>query len=978
MADFFVELLNISITASYLILAVILLRLVFRKIPKKFVCLLWGIAAVRLVFPFSIESALSLIPSAETIPENIAMQTVPAISSGIDAVNGTLNPIIADTLTPNPGDSVNPLQIITAVGSYIWIIGLAVMVLYGFISYLRVKNSVKTAVLLENNVWQCECVVSPFILGVFKPKIYIPFNMDDETRSYVISHENAHLKRRDHWIKPFGFLILAVYWFNPLVWIAYVLLCRDIEAACDERVIGRMDGETRKEYAQALLECAVNRRRIAACPLAFGEVSVKNRIKNVMGYKKPAFWVIVVAIIACVAAAVCFLTNPETHEYYDPGYRLVITVWDDEQITETKTLKAEIGNKVTLDNGVKMKITLVDLQRDEMEVKFGGAPLYGEDTTVRAKGLLLTLDSSHTHKTENGETVVVEYVKEQSLDDAITVAIMEHNSGKYLKGTYACSYHEVLATEASGDASDNEIENITAYIIAAYGNYELKNGMVESVSGGSGPIALTFRVEDTGYTLLEYWEAEDGSGYAESIRAKFPSGVADSVIKDPYTVSKLCDRKAETYFQNKAQNNKTHTVEVKCHSTYDKVEIFADDIILGGENTGLNLKMKNNSSETVTTGRPFWIYRYENGEWVSCGVKETEYTWTLEGLLILPGQTRELPCVLSMFDISKNGYYRLTKNFSANGEEHTASVEFFVDTEDEWESFEFPPGVNMTVPESLYTVYENRVRSKHSESWFEFEKLANNGFVEYDETVEPVDGVIIKSKADFDEFIEKMSAHFELYNEENDVDFMNTAKLFDDEFFKNNSIIIMHVREHTFSITHSIGDITRHHQLEPEESRREDGGYALSFQVHREIPYMDGELVSERFITLVMDNAAIGDVHSAYITYGDDVRKPEAVYTYMENDDKLLVGAKVILYSDTEIMFNYSLFSSYIPHGTYTVKRGKLVMKTDDGRYTYTFRFSGDNLIFDAANSSELPEYNYGNGEKLKPVPDGAVFKKQQ
>ncbi|MBQ3007628.1 MAG: hypothetical protein IJD78_08720 [Clostridia bacterium] len=978
MTDFFIELLNISITASYLILAVILIRLIFKKIPKKFICLLWGIAAIRLVFPFSIESALSLIPSAQTIPENIAMQTVPAISSGIEFVNSTVNPVIADVFTPNPGDSVNPLQIITAVGSYIWIIGLAVMVLYGIISYLRVKRSVKTAVLLENNVWQSESVVSPFILGIVRPKIYIPFNMDNETKSYVISHENAHLRRRDHWIKPLGFAVLAVYWFNPLVWIAYILLCRDIEAACDEKVVASMDGDMRKEYARALLDCAVNRRRIAACPLAFGEVSVKNRIKNVMNYKKPAFWVIILAIAACIVAAVCFLTNPETKEYHDVGNRLKITVYSDGEAKETKVVHAQIGNKVVLLNGAEIEITLVDLQRDEMEVEFSGAPLYGEDRSVPAKGLLLTLYSSHNHTTDSGETVVIEYIKTQSLDDAISAAIMEHNSERYLKGTYACCYHEVLATEASGDASDNEIEKITAYIIAAYGEYEMKNGVVESVSGGSGPIALTFAVGETEYTLLDYWEAEDGSNYVSSIRAKFPKGVAESVIKDPYTVSTLCDRKAETYFRNNTQAGEMHSVEVKCFSTSDKVDVYADSIILGGENTGLRLQMTNNSSETVMTGRPYWVYRYENGEWVSCGVKETEYTWTLEGILILPGQTRELSCMLSLFDISKNGYYRLTKDFSLDGENHTASVEFFIDTDDEWEKLEFPPGVNMVVPESLYSVYENRVSSKRGESWFEFEKMANNGFVEYDETVEPVDGVIIKSKADFDEFIKEMSAHFEFYNEEKDVDFADTAKLFDDAFFKDNSLIIMHVRESSYSITHSLGNITRHHQLAAEDSGREDNGYALSFQVHREIPHEDADAESERFITLAMDNAAIGDVHSAYIVYGEDMRKPKAVYSYMENDEKPLVGAKVILYSDTEIMFSYSLLSSYIPHGTYTVNHGKLVMKTDDGRYTYTFNFSGDNLIFDAAHSSELPEYNYGDGTKFKPVPDGAVFEIQR
>lgn len=981
MGDLFLDLVNISITASYIILAVILFRLIFKKIPKKFICLLWGIAAIRLVLPFSIESAFSLIPSAKTIPDDIAMSPAPTISSGIDFVNNSVNPVISDAFAPNAGDSANPLQIITAVCANVWIIGIIAILLYGIISYVRVKKSVKTAVLLEENVWQSENVVSPFILGIIKPKIFIPFNMDDETRSYVIAHENAHLRRRDHWIKPLGFLILAVYWFNPLVWIAYILLCRDIEAACDEKVVSQMDGETRKEYASALLECAVNRRRIAACPLAFGEVSVKNRIRNVMNYKKPAFWIIIIAVVACIAASVCFLTNPETHEYYDSGNRLKITIWQNDSISETKYLQAEIGKKVTLSNGTKIEITKVDLQRDEMEVEFSGATLYGEDSSVPAKGLLLTLYSSHNHKTENGETVVIEYIKTQSLDDAISAAIMKHNSERYLKGTYACCYHEVLATEAGGAADTDEIETVTAYIIAAYGEYEMKNGVVESVSGGSGPIALTFSVEATEYSLVEYWEAEDGRYYADSIRDKFPSGVAESAIKDPYTVSKLCDEKAQTYFNNNAEvsvNSDSHYVGMtKAYSTYDSVEVTVDGIEIGRNGSGISMSLTNNSDETVMTGRPYWIYRYENDEWVSCAALEEGIVWTLEALLILPGQTRELPCVLSYFDLSKDGYYRLEKNFSANGEEHTANVEFVVDINNNWEKLEFPVGEKMIVPDSLYDVYENRVSSKHGESWFEFEKAANNGFVEYDETVEPVDGVIIKSKADFDDFIKKMSEHFELYNKEKDVDFLSLAGQFDDKFFESKSLIIMHVRESSWSVTHSISEIYRHHQKAPEESRRESRGYALSFQVHREIPYEDADAVSERFITLAMDNAAIGDIHSAYITYGDDIRKPKAVYSY-GYDTASLVGATVTLYSDTEMMFNYSLLSSYIPYGTYTVDKGKLVMKTDDGKYTYTFIFKGDYLVFDAANSSELPEYNYGNGEKFKPVPNGAVFEKKK
>lgn len=973
MADFFLELINISISAGYLILAVILLRLMFRKIPKKFICILWGIAGLRLVFPFSIESAFSLVPSAKTIPDNFSMATVPSISSGIDVINSTLNPIIADTMTPNPGDSVNPVQVISAVASNIWFIGIIAILLYGIISYIRVKKSVKTAVLLEKNVWQSESVVSPFILGFIRPKIYIPFNMDEETQNYVIAHETAHLKRRDHWIKPFGFLVLSIYWFNPLVWIAYILLCRDIEVACDEKVIAAMDGETRKEYAHALLECAVNRRRIAACPLAFGEVSVKNRIKNVMNYKKPAFWVIILAIIACIVASVCFLTNPKTEEYYDSGNRLVITVWEDDWVTETKYLKAEIGDKVTLYNGVKLEITLVDLQRDEIEVKFGGTPVYSHPTNKASSYAVINLNSSiGYYMTDNGETVTVSYVKMQSLDEAIEAAIMEHNSGKYFQGTYACSYHEVLATETGTDASTDS-ETVTAYIIAAYGEYKFANGETESVSGGSGPIALTFKVEGVGYELLEYWEAEDGSRYAESIREKFPSSVAEAVIKDPYTVSELCDYKAESHFSHISEISENKVYNSNVYSSCDDVRVYVNDIILNEDYFGVTLHMENNSSERVRTGRPFSVHRYENGEWVECKATADLY-WTLEALLILPGQTRDLPCDLRMFDVSKNGYYRLTKTFSLGDENHTANVDFFVDFNDEWDEIEIPVGESVFVPESLYTVYENRVSSKRDDSWTYFERKSNFGLVEYEETVEPVSGVIIKSKADFDKFVEEMTPYFELYDSPEGMSFMGRAKMFDKEFFKNKSLMIMYVNENSWSITHTLSSIARHHQRAPEGSGREDNGYALSFKVHRNIPGEDGQLESERFITVAMDNAAIGDVHSCYVTYGEDYSAPKGTYRFVGNG---LINGTVVLYADNKMMFNYSLLSSYIPYGTYKIDNNQLVMKTDDGRFTYAFEIKGDTLVFDAVNSSELPEYNHGDGTTFKPIPNGAEFKKE-
>ena len=314
MTEFFLTIVNMSISASWIVLAVLLLRLVLKKAPKWITVLLWGIVAVRLICPFSIESALSLIPSAETISPEIMMDATPEIQTGITFINSAVNPVITQSFSPAPLSSANPLQIWIPVASIFWVAGMIVMLFYTAISYWRVKRKIGTAILLRDNIFQSENVVSPFVLGIFRPKIYLPFQISGQDMAHVIAHENAHIRRKDHWWKPFGFLLLSIHWFNPLMWLGYILLCRDIELACDEKVIKEMDTEQKADYSQALLTCSVNRRMIAACPLAFGEVSVKNRIKSVLNYKKPAFWIIIVAIVISLVVGVCFLTNPASNQ----------------------------------------------------------------------------------------------------------------------------------------------------------------------------------------------------------------------------------------------------------------------------------------------------------------------------------------------------------------------------------------------------------------------------------------------------------------------------------------------------------------------------------------------------------------------------------------------------------------------------------------------------------------------------------------
>lgn len=341
MSDLFLKILNLGITASYVMAAVMLVRLIFRKkAPKKLICALWLLVGVRLVCPFSLESVLSLIPSAETVPPEIVSSPAPQITSGFAAFNSVVNPVLSEAFAPIPEQSVSPMQVLTEVGAWVWLAGVIAVCLYGLISYIKLKRKMSDAVLLSGNIFQSEKGESPFILGFIRPKIYLPFALSDTDRENVIAHETAHIKRKDHIIKPLAFLLLAVYWFNPLVWVSYALLCRDIELACDERVIKDLSEDNRKEYAKSLLDCAVKRKSIAACPLAFGEVGVKTRIKGVMHYKKPAFWVILITVAAIIVTSVCFLTNPKKDET-----KVGSTDFDSVTVYESKT---DYDGKVTL------------------------------------------------------------------------------------------------------------------------------------------------------------------------------------------------------------------------------------------------------------------------------------------------------------------------------------------------------------------------------------------------------------------------------------------------------------------------------------------------------------------------------------------------------------------------------------------------------------------------------------------------------
>ena len=348
MSDLFLKIVNMSISASWLVVAVLILRLVLKKAPKWVNVLLWGIVAVRLICPFSFESALSLIPSAETFPEKIISGPSFDVQTGITSIDNRINDYLGDryfegvTVPTNNGNNV--MTILTIV----WIIGILLLATYTVISYWRLNREIDTAVRYKDNIFQSENVSSPFVLGIINPRIYLPFSMNEQDMEHVVAHEQAHIRRKDHWWKPLGFLLLTIHWFNPLMWLAYVLLCRDIELACDEKVIKELGNEQRADYTQALVACSVNRRMIAACPLAFGEVGVKERVKSVMNYKKPAFWVIIIAVIVCVGVAVCFLTNPKQDRY---TLRIVVPAGSQEEFVYTDEEVSTVRNSIKIWSG---------------------------------------------------------------------------------------------------------------------------------------------------------------------------------------------------------------------------------------------------------------------------------------------------------------------------------------------------------------------------------------------------------------------------------------------------------------------------------------------------------------------------------------------------------------------------------------------------------------------------------------------------
>lgn len=365
MGDIFLKVLNMSFAAGWLIVVVIILRLIARKAPRWIICLLWGFVAIRLICPFTIESSFGVLPSEEIMPKSILSESCRKwnITTGVEPVDGLVNKYLGDIYHEGTSMAYDYGNILMSKLGTIWICGVLGLLLYGVIMNLRLRGHLKEAVLVQEKVYLCDYVRSPFVFGFFRPHIYLPSGLDESDMQYVIAHEKAHLQRKDHIWKVTAFLLLAIYWLHPLSWAAFILFCRDMELACDEKVIKNLSLPEKKAYSESLLSCSFKKRMVIVYPVTFGEVGVKQRVKSILKYKKPGFWVVSFSLLTCIVTGICFLTTlPQEHQ--------TIVMIPDAIPARTQQYRAEVELKQMLldydkDNVIEVFVTLQNFDNED-------------------------------------------------------------------------------------------------------------------------------------------------------------------------------------------------------------------------------------------------------------------------------------------------------------------------------------------------------------------------------------------------------------------------------------------------------------------------------------------------------------------------------------------------------------------------------------------------------------------------------------
>ncbi|NLJ58940.1 MAG: DUF4825 domain-containing protein [Tissierellia bacterium] len=392
MEQLFLTLLNMSLTASYVIIFVIMIRLFLKRFPKVYSYALWFAVLFRLVCPFSFDSIFSLIPDNVNIPQDIAYSPKPEISSGIAVIDSAVNNVLPPPL--NPAASANPMQIWLTIGEVVWLIGIAMLLIYSVITTVKLYRNLRNAKHIEDNIYIANGFKTPFVFGIIKPKIYLPDHLSESERSYVLLHERIHIKRLDHFVKLAFFIVSCIHWFNPLVWIAFYLMGEDMELSCDEKVVKQMGNNIKKEYSTSLLSMSTGRKIIGGSPIAFGENNTESRIKNILNYKKPKNWVGLALIIAVIVVGIALITNPKNNQ--SESVTIPLEINSAEELWKART--KYIGDNSAIGRLVSLLAVPEDVQYDHIELHTSEQPYDIEIVYLATSEVLKQYDTEESLK----------------------------------------------------------------------------------------------------------------------------------------------------------------------------------------------------------------------------------------------------------------------------------------------------------------------------------------------------------------------------------------------------------------------------------------------------------------------------------------------------------------------------------------------------------------------------------------------------
>ena len=958
--DFFFWVLNTSISASFLVAAIIILRLILKKAPKAMIVALWGMVAIRLICPFSLESALSLIPSEETIPTE-QFQTMETRHEDYK-LHIVSNPIYTEEIDYTMPGNVESNSWDSMYAYFGWIGGMGIMIIYSAASYIIIKRKVRVSAPYKDNILLCDGIKTPFILGVFKPKIYLASDIPDEEKEFVVAHEKAHLKRRDHWWKPLGFVLLSLHWFNPLMWGAYILLCRDIEFACDEKVIKTLGEEGKKSYSEALLNCSVPRKMITACPVAFGETGVKSRIKSVLNYKKPAFWVIIAAVIASIVLAVCFLTNPIDNSpifnaKYETGECLYSDIVLEDKETRMNSLIFGINSTggVYKDYGNGEGEYIGELKESDFSVNKLNSIIKSQEGKRVYIGRVQNVyeisddngkkDYVFFHK-KNGDVSVVMFFSDGEIMSVFDLIKMPSNNytennnllGDELSVFIDCIIADHFQNEESVNYAccvDYEVlgkrkffGDTTLYLWVMYQEYSF-DGILKKESGAHIPTAITVRKENGGYKLVEYWEPRDGSYYVKDIKDKFPFYLHNKGIDSQRYVKEQiarCEKLAMEHFgidygiesYNAVAKNRPLTLSDVINLSHKKDKLTWADF---------------EEFRYIETGSGLYIRHYEIDEMFS--------------LLIGGSGPEAVPMYI---------YLHASDAWDVQIDIRENDVEEFIN-----EHQNNPVVKNLSASWHCIPVgYNENTYSKMME-------LGDISFYSYMNKIQTLPVVKIEDVDELQSFMEKMNGYLNFDNNSYpDAPSFNEVKVeYTEEFFKTSTLLLAYTSSSTTAHRYTVENIIKSEgiitvniaEIDPESGDTAMEGWLVAIRVSKEdtadVEKTDALISSVQYPNRGTANAKL-------------------IRTCVFEDSKEIIKPSISFYNNGTFQFTFSGYSSYIGVGTYTINKNKMTLNTDDGKFTYVFDIvekdendpktssaEGETkLVFDAENSSDMLWYS--------------------